>query len=125
LISQCDSPLRRYKVDLYLSGHDLDLQHLEFKEHPTSFVISGVGGAEPVGWTIPLQERGQWGLRALEFTDLQISKKELVVRHIGKDASVRYEFKKPVDLMRTADPSVTQIQRATPLARHRPMGLIY
>ena len=50
-------------------------------------------------WAIPPQQRGPWGLRALGFTDLQTSKKELVVRHIGKDATVLYEFKKPVDLM--------------------------
>jgi hypothetical protein len=98
LIAQWDSLLRRYKVDLYLSGHDHDLQHLEFKGHPTSFVISGGGGAELVGWTTPPQERGPWGLRALGFTDLQISKEEVVVRHIGNDATVLYEFKKPVDL---------------------------
>jgi 3',5'-cyclic AMP phosphodiesterase CpdA len=44
LIAQWDSLLRRHNVDLYLSGHDHDLQHLEFKGHPTSFVISGGGG---------------------------------------------------------------------------------
>ena len=98
LIAQWDSLLRRHNVDLYLSGHDHDLQHLEFKGHPTSFVISGGGGAELVGWTTPPQTRGPWGLRALGFTDLQISKEEVVVRHIGKDATVLYEFKKTVDL---------------------------
>ena len=99
LIAQWDSLLRRYKVDLYLSGHDHDLQHLEFKGHPTSFVISGGGGAELVGWTTPPEERGPWGLRALGFTDLQISRNEAIVRHIGKDATVLYEFKKPVGIM--------------------------
>jgi tartrate-resistant acid phosphatase type 5 len=98
LIAQWDSLLRRHHVDLYLSGHDHDLQHLEFKGHPTSFVISGGGGAELVGWTTPPQGRGPWGLRALGFTDLQISKEEVVVRHIGKDATVLYEFKKPVNI---------------------------
>jgi tartrate-resistant acid phosphatase type 5 len=98
LIAQWDSLLRRRKVDLYLSGHDHDLQHLEFKGHPTSFVISGGGGAELVGWTTPPRERGPWGLRAVGFTDLQISKEELVVRHIGKDATVLYEFKKPLQI---------------------------
>jgi tartrate-resistant acid phosphatase type 5 len=98
LIAQWDSLLRRHKVDLYLSGHDHDLQHLEFKGHPTSFVISGGGGAELVGWTTPPRERGPWGLRAVGFTDLQISKEELVVRHIGKDATVLYEFKKPLQI---------------------------
>ena len=97
LIAQWDSLLRRHNVDLYLSGHDHDLQHLEFKGHPTSFVISGGGGAELVDWTTPPQERGPWGLRALGFTDLQISKEEVVVRHISKNATTLYQFKKPVD----------------------------
>jgi tartrate-resistant acid phosphatase type 5 len=99
LIAQWGSLLRRYKVDLYLSGHDHDLQHLEFKGLPTSFVISGGGGAELVDWTTPPEERGPWGLRALGFTDLQISKEELIVRHIGKDATVLYEFKRRMDSM--------------------------
>ena len=98
LIAQWDSLLRRHKVDLYLSGHDHDLQHLEFKGHPTSFVISGGGGAELVGWTTSPEERGPWGLRAVGFTDLQISKDELVIRHLGKDAAVLYEFKKPLNI---------------------------
>jgi tartrate-resistant acid phosphatase type 5 len=51
LIAEWDSLLRRHHVDLYLSGHDHDLQHLEFTGHPTSFVISDGGGAELAGWT--------------------------------------------------------------------------
>ena len=39
------------------------------------------------------------GVFALGFTDLQISNEEMVVRHIGKDATLLYEFKKPVDIM--------------------------
>jgi tartrate-resistant acid phosphatase type 5 len=97
-IARWDSLLRRQKVDLYLSGHDHDLQHHEFEGHPTSVIISGGGGAEPVGWTTSPEERGPWGLRAVGFTGLQISKEELVIRHIGKDASVLYEFKKPLNI---------------------------
>jgi len=58
---------------------------------------------ELVGWTTQPQERGPWGLRALGFTDLQISTEEVVVRQIGKDATVLYEFKKPVDIMLLVD----------------------
>jgi tartrate-resistant acid phosphatase type 5 len=39
------------------------------------------------------------GIRALGLTDLQISKEDVVVRHIGKDASILYEFKRPVNNM--------------------------
>jgi tartrate-resistant acid phosphatase type 5 len=99
LTAKWDFLLRRHKVDLYLSGHDHDLQHLDFKAHSTSFVISGGGGAELVGWTTSPQARGSWGLRAPGFTDLQISKEEVVVRHISQDATVLYKFKKPVNIM--------------------------
>jgi tartrate-resistant acid phosphatase type 5 len=92
LIDEWDTLLRRHHVDLYISGHDHDLQHLEFKGHPTSFVVSGGGGAELVGWSTPPPARGPWGLRALGFTSIEISKEELIVRHIGKDAAVLYEF---------------------------------
>jgi hypothetical protein len=44
------------------------------------------------------RRKGHGGLRALGFTDLQITKEEVVARHIGKNATVLYEFKKLVDL---------------------------
>ena len=55
------------------------------------------GRSSSVGRHRPRRE-DHGGLRALGFTNVQISKKELVVRHIGKYASVLYEFRKPVDL---------------------------
>jgi tartrate-resistant acid phosphatase type 5 len=54
---------------------------------------------ELAGGTTPLQAREPWGLRVLGLTDLQISKEDVVVRHIGKDASVLYEFKRQVNTM--------------------------
>jgi tartrate-resistant acid phosphatase type 5 len=39
------------------------------------------------------------GASRVGFTDLQISKEEVVVRHIGKEATVLYEFKKQVNIM--------------------------
>jgi tartrate-resistant acid phosphatase type 5 len=57
-VHECLGSCQTKLVDLYLSGRDHDLQHLEFKGHPTSFVISGRGGAELVGWTTPPQAQG-------------------------------------------------------------------
>lgn len=97
LIAQWDSLLRRHKVDLYLSGHDHDLQHLEFKgiplrlSFPAEEARSSSAGRHP-------PENGDHG--AVGFTDLQISHDELAVRHIGKDATVLYEFKKSLDITR-------------------------
>jgi hypothetical protein len=39
------------------------------------------------------------GIRALGLTDLQMSKEDVVVRHIGKDASVHNKFKRPINIM--------------------------
>ena len=49
----------------------------------------------------PPENGDHGGLRALGFADLQISQEELVVWHIGKDATVLYEFKKSLDMTRS------------------------
>jgi tartrate-resistant acid phosphatase type 5 len=94
LIAEWDSLLRRYNVDLYLSGHDHDLQHLEFKGHPTSFVVSGGGGAHLTDWTTAPQQRGPWGARAQGFTHLELTRSQCTLRHVGKEGRVLYEFNK-------------------------------
>jgi tartrate-resistant acid phosphatase type 5 len=94
LISRWDRLLTEHRIDLYISGHDHDLQHLEFQDHPTSFVVSGGGGAHLVGWTTPPERRGPFGARALGFTDLEMREESVVVRLVGKDASVLHSFEK-------------------------------
>ena len=93
LIKEWDALFREHKVDLYLTGHDHDLQHLEFAGHPTSFVISGGGGAKLVEWSRPPESRG-WGSRVLGFTDLEISADSLIVRHVGTQAEAVYAFER-------------------------------
>ncbi|QEE28904.1 acid phosphatase [Terriglobus albidus] len=93
LIEEWDLLLRHHQVDLYLSGHDHDLQHLEFHGHPTSFVVSGGGGARLAGWNTQPTPRG-WGHRVLGFTDLELSHERLTIRHIAKNAATLYEFSK-------------------------------
>jgi hypothetical protein len=44
VVSKWDQALTDHHIDLYISGHDHDLQHLEFENHPTSFVVSGGRG---------------------------------------------------------------------------------
>lgn len=54
-----------HPVASWLSGHDHDVQHLEFKGNQRSFVISGGGGAELVNWTKPSEARGPWAIAQL------------------------------------------------------------
>jgi tartrate-resistant acid phosphatase type 5 len=46
LVRDWDPLFREHKLDLYLAGHDHDLQHLEFEGHPTSFFLSRRGSAD-------------------------------------------------------------------------------
>ena len=94
LISRWDKLLRDHHVDFFLTGHDHDLQHIEFAGHPTSFIISGGGGAELVDWTTPPEKRGPWGGRVLGFSHLELTPQAVTLRHIGKDAIQLHAFRK-------------------------------
>ena len=61
LVRDWEPLLRKHKVHMYLAGHDHDMQHLEFEGHPTSFVLSGGGGADLYKLKIDEAERGPYG----------------------------------------------------------------
>lgn len=93
LINAWDPLLRKFGVHLYLAGHDHDLQHLEFDNHPTSFVLSGGGGAT-LG---PLQsgsKRGPFAQEVNGFTHLEVQADRMTLRHIGGDGTVLHAFSK-------------------------------
>jgi hypothetical protein len=97
LIRDWDALLRERKVDFWISGHDHDLQHLEFAGHPTSFVISGGGGAELVDWTTPPEKRGPFGSKVIGFSDMEFSKDAILFRHIDARGRVLHSFRKTPD----------------------------
>ena len=97
LIPRWDPLLRDAKVDFYITGHDHDLQHLEFAGHPTSFVISGGGGAELVDWSMDPKKRGPFGGRVLGFSHLELAKDICTLRHIGLNAEELHSFQKTPD----------------------------
>jgi len=95
LVEQLDPLLRKNKVDLYLCGHDHDLQHLEFDGHPTSFVVSGAGGAK--SYELAARPRRRFGQSVYGFSHLEIQKDRFIVRHIDANATVLYAFTKTHD----------------------------
>ena len=84
-------------MDFWISGHDHDLQHLEFAGHPTSFVISGGGGAELVDWTTPPEKRGPFGDKVIGFSDMEFSKDAILFRHIDAQGQMLHTFRKTPD----------------------------
>lgn len=92
LIAVLDPLFREHKVDLYLSGHDHDLQHIEFAKHPTSFVISGGGGAR--AREFDTKDRSVYGRAVYGFTHLELRDKSFTVRHLDANNKLLHAFTK-------------------------------
>src|SRR5207253_995975 len=92
LIAALDPLFREHRVDLYLSGHDHDLQHIEFAKHPTSFVISGGGGARARDFDP--KDRSVYGRAVYGFTHLELAQKTFTVRHLDANNKLLHAFTK-------------------------------
>jgi tartrate-resistant acid phosphatase type 5 len=97
LIADWEPLLREHKAHLYLAGHDHDLQHLEFEDHPTSFVSSGAGGADLYNLKIAETARGPFADKVYGFTHLEATSEKLTLRHIDADGKILHAFTKSVD----------------------------
>ncbi len=97
LIRDWDPLLREHKVDLYLAGHDHDLQHLEFAGHPTSFFLSGAGGADLYDLKVQPEVRGPFAEKVFGFSHLEISPEQMVLRHVNAEGQVVHAFARSDD----------------------------
>ena len=97
LIKDWEPLLRKHNVHLYLAGHDHDLQHLEFANHPTSFFMSGGGGADLYRLTIESTERGPYAQKVYGFSHLEMTSDLLTLRHLNEKGQVVHAFTKRPD----------------------------
>lgn len=97
LVKLWDGLLRESGAHFYFCGHDHDLQHLEFAGHPTSFVISGGGGAGLTEMKRSTDQRGSFGRSVAGFTHLEITPKQILVRHIDAEGTILHVFAKAAD----------------------------
>jgi tartrate-resistant acid phosphatase type 5 len=97
LIRDWDPLLRKHNVHLYLGGHDHDLQHLEFTGHPTSFFLSGGGGADLYNLKIPSTERGPYAQRIYGFSHLELTPDAIHLRHLDQEGQTVHAFTKKAD----------------------------
>jgi hypothetical protein len=97
LIRDWEPLLREHKVHLYLAGHDHDMQHLEFEGHPTSFVLSGGGGADLYTLKIEQAQRGPMAEKVYGFSELVVTPEMLTVRHLDEQGRVIHSFTKGPD----------------------------
>jgi tartrate-resistant acid phosphatase type 5 len=94
LIADWDPLFRKHNVTLYLAGHDHDLQHLEFENHPTSFFLSGGGGADLYDFKTDPTHRGPYGQKVYGFSHLSVAPDQLTLRHLDSDGRILHAFTK-------------------------------
>jgi tartrate-resistant acid phosphatase type 5 len=94
LVRDWDPLFRKYNVHIYLAGHDHDLQHLEFARHPTSFFMSGGGGADLYNLKIDPSMRGPYAEKVYGFSHLSVTSEEIVLRHLDGSGRTLHAFTK-------------------------------
>jgi tartrate-resistant acid phosphatase type 5 len=94
LIRDWDPLFREHGVHLYLAGHDHDMQHLEFEHHPTSFFLSGGGGADLYDLKIDPSKRGPYAQKIYGFSHLSVTPKQLTLRHLDSNGRILHAFAK-------------------------------
>ena len=82
--------LKEHKVDLYMAGHDHDLQMLQLEGEPTTYVLSGAGGADLYVLQRDGLDRGPYAQEVHGFSHLSVTAQTLEVRHL--DADGRFLF---------------------------------
>lgn len=97
LIRDWDPLFRKYKVDLYMAGHDHDLQILQFEDHPTTHFLSGGGGADLYVLKVDDLQRGPYAQEVHGFGHLSVTKKELQLRHLDADGRFLFGVSKSMD----------------------------
>jgi tartrate-resistant acid phosphatase type 5 len=94
LIREWDPLFRKYHVNLYLAGHDHDLQHLEFEGHPTSVFLSGGGGADLYALKVEPSQRGPYAQKVYGFSHISVSPRQMTLRHLDQNGNTLHAFTK-------------------------------
>jgi tartrate-resistant acid phosphatase type 5 len=97
LLRDWEPLLRKHNVHLYMAGHDHDMQHLEFDGHPTTFVLSGGGGADLYNLKIQEAKRGPYAEKIYGFSHLEMTSDALLLRHLNEQGQVVHAFTKKTD----------------------------
>ncbi|WP_263418946.1 metallophosphoesterase [Terriglobus albidus] len=94
LIRDWDPLFRKYGVHAYLAGHDHDLQHLEFEGHPTTYFLSGGGGADLYDLKVDPTVRGPYAHKVYGFSHLSVTPKKLMLQHLDGDGRLLHAIEK-------------------------------
>ncbi|CAN5453106.1 hypothetical protein BH09PLA1_BH09PLA1_19150 [soil metagenome] len=83
---------KRYGLDLFIAGHDHDLQHLEMADWKTSFILVGGGGATTRQMRV--DRRGPFSRASYGFADLQFSPDKFTVTFVDAQNQSLHSFER-------------------------------
>jgi tartrate-resistant acid phosphatase type 5 len=95
LQSQWGEIFKDHKVDFYLCGHDHTLQHLQIEGWPTTFVISGGGGARRR--SMLRDNRGPYSRSDIGFATLRFTQSAATVSLIDAHDMLLHQFERSMD----------------------------
>jgi len=100
-------------LDFYIAGHDHDLQHLQIKDWPISFVQAG-GGGQPIT-DMRRDARGPFSRKLYGFAHLQFMGDQAQVRYVasGGDGKIVHQFAREKETGAVQIVSTTGHDRAT------------
>ena len=81
---------RKYKVDIYLCGHEHNLQHLEIANFKTSLVLAGGGGAH--SYPLIRDNRGPFSRAIYGFVHFEFTPEQVIVHYIDADGKPVHVF---------------------------------
>jgi tartrate-resistant acid phosphatase type 5 len=97
LIRDWDPLFQKYRVDVYMAGHDHDLQHLEFEGHPTSHFLSGSAGADLYSLKIKPEQRGPYAQKIYGFSHISVTAQQMTLRHLDQNGATLHAFTRTPD----------------------------
>lgn len=89
------SLFKQYGLDMYICGHDHDVQHLEVPGWPMSFLLVGGGGASLRPMVV--DRRGPFSKSMNGFAHLQFTPQRMIVRLIDQEGNVVHTFERTHD----------------------------
>jgi 3',5'-cyclic AMP phosphodiesterase CpdA len=96
LIATLAPLLRKHRVHFYFSAHDHDLQHLELESLPTSFILSGGGGAHQRPFARE-RHNAPFFRSVLGFSHLSLTPSRCTLRHIDSNGKLLHAMEKRTD----------------------------
>ena len=91
LIDQWGPHLKSHPFDLYISGHDHNLQHLRAPGYRASFVVSGAGGAAL--YDVDHTDRG-FTDKVLGFNHIHVTEDKMTVQFINSEGRCLHAFQR-------------------------------